>query len=89
MTAAEVIARKLRDGVNWEGLPLQSASAILEALRAEGYMVEKKPPCVFEHRNADGQNGTMHGVGRAWCQTHGFSCPQLTNPDFTEFAKSQ
>lgn len=35
-------------------------------------------PCVFEHRPMDGSaSGVPFGAGRAWCQTHGFDCPQL------------
>lgn len=31
-------------------------------------------PCVFECRTAD---GSVLGAGRAWCQSHGFACPEL------------
>lgn len=34
-------------------------------------------PCVFEHRDANGNHGQTHGVGRAWCRVHGFGCPEL------------
>jgi hypothetical protein len=31
-------------------------------------------PCVYEARTWDGR---MFGGDRAWCQTHGFDCPNL------------
>ena len=43
------------------------------------HMIEQaKPapkPCIFEARSTDGRT---FGVQRAWCQTHGFDCPQFS-----------
>lgn len=33
--------------------------------------------CVFECRTPDGSPPQGFGNGRAWCQTHGFDCPEL------------
>lgn len=38
---------------------------------------EPAPECVFEVRTVD---GSMPGVDRTWCQTHGFACPKLMRP---------
>jgi hypothetical protein len=44
------------------------------AIGDNGKMKPYDGPCVYEARTWDGR---MLGGDRAWCQAHGFNCPNL------------
>ncbi len=43
-----------------------------------GDLVPASGPCIYEARDWNGNMPNFSGTGRAWCQIHGFDCPNMT-----------
>jgi hypothetical protein len=70
---ANEIERLMADVVRLRAENLRLRAAVNAYIMAVAGL-EETEPCFYEARTAD---GSMFGVARAWCRTHGFNCPNL------------
>jgi hypothetical protein len=72
---ANEIERLMADVVRLRAENLRLRAAVNACIIAVAGLEE---PCIYEARTAD---GSMFGIARSWCRTHGFDCPNHPKKD--------